>query len=131
VLPERWGGAAHDMVRPPASELQRPLEPLTSLLKWRLVRSGLCVEGSVASKCSALALRPCPPSVSCAVGRLMGLKNIFWRQLPNMPKEYIVRLVLGPVSTLLPFSLPPTQALLPWCTATLQSCVSCGSELLP
>ena len=27
-------------------------------------------------------------------GRLVGLKNIFARQLPNMPKEYIVRLVM-------------------------------------
>nr|XP_011471062.1 PREDICTED: histone acetyltransferase GCN5-like isoform X2 [Fragaria vesca subsp. vesca] len=26
--------------------------------------------------------------------RLVGLKNIFARQLPNMPKEYIVRLVM-------------------------------------
>lgn len=26
--------------------------------------------------------------------RLIGLKNIFGRQLPNMPKEYIVRLVM-------------------------------------
>ena len=26
--------------------------------------------------------------------RLIGLKNIFARQLPNMPKEYIVRLVM-------------------------------------
>ena len=26
--------------------------------------------------------------------RLVGLKNIFSRQLPNMPKEYIARLVL-------------------------------------
>ena len=26
--------------------------------------------------------------------RLVGLKNIFGRQLPNMPKEYIVRLVM-------------------------------------
>ena len=26
--------------------------------------------------------------------RLIGLKNIFGRQLPNMPKEYIVRLLM-------------------------------------
>lgn len=26
--------------------------------------------------------------------RLIGLKNIFARQLPNMPKEYIARLVM-------------------------------------
>lgn len=31
----------------------------------------------------------------CAVVlRLIGLKNIFARQLPNMPKEYIVRLLM-------------------------------------
>ena len=29
-----------------------------------------------------------------AGARLVGLKNIFSRQLPNMPKEYIARLVL-------------------------------------
>lgn len=27
--------------------------------------------------------------------RLIGLKNVFSRQLPNMPKEYITRLVLN------------------------------------
>jgi hypothetical protein len=31
---------------------------------------------------------------SCLFGRLIGLKNIFSKQLPNMPKEYIARLVL-------------------------------------
>jgi hypothetical protein len=30
----------------------------------------------------------------CAPRRLVGLKTIFSRQLPNMPKEYIARLVL-------------------------------------
>jgi len=30
----------------------------------------------------------------CVFRRLVGLKNIFARQLPNMPKEYIVRLVM-------------------------------------
>ena len=32
----------------------------------------------------------------CARPRLIDLKNIYGKQLPNMPKEYIVRLVFDP-----------------------------------
>lgn len=46
-------------------------------------------------------------------GRLIGLKNIFARQLPNMPKEYIVRLVMDryAFAFYLVFSFPLTKHL--------------------
>jgi hypothetical protein len=37
---------------------------------------------------------PFLPLLFALLHRLIGLKNIFARQLPNMPKEYIVRLVM-------------------------------------
>eukprot|EP00850_Spirogloea_muscicola_P023232 SM000340S12922 [mRNA] locus=s340:78495:81780:+ [translate_table: standard] len=55
-----------------------------NVTEWRqsITRERGPEEGVALSRCR----RPCR--------RLIGLKNIFARQLPNMPKEYIVRLVM-------------------------------------
>lgn len=58
-------------------------------MKW-------CVKGNVEEPTSrTLAGKRDADRLQCTVERrLVGLKGIFSRQLPNMPKEYIVRLVL-------------------------------------
>lgn len=43
---------------------------------------------------SADLLSSRPAEASVVPHRLVGLKNVFTKQLPNMPKEYVARLVL-------------------------------------